>query len=242
MRIAVCDDDNVMCKYIAQLVKNSFENQNVKTETVSHLNGITLLNEHLSDPFDVVFLDIDMPRMTGVDIAENLRRNFSQSFIVFITSHSELVYESLDYQPFHFIRKSCNIPLSESIPAIVEKLITHMQISEKVILENEEERCVVRPDEIIYIKGAGHYLEYHILGTENFIRIRGTLKECEASYAKCHFVKIHKSYILNLKYLRTINLNDNDISLKIGIGRLPMGRNYKNSVEKSFRVYLRSKL
>ena len=128
MRIAVCDDDNVMCKYIAQLVKNSFENQNVKTETVSHLNGITLLNEHLSDPFDVVFLDIDMPRMTGFDIAENLRRNFSQSFIVFITSHSELVYESLDYQPFHFIRKSCNIPLSESIPAIVEKLITHMSI------------------------------------------------------------------------------------------------------------------
>lgn len=241
MRIAVCDDDNVMCEHISQLVKNAFEKQNVKVETVSHLNGITLLNEHLTDPFDIVFLDIDMPRMSGFDIAENLRRNFSQSFIVFITSHSELVYESLDYQPFHFIRKSCNIPLSESIPAIVEKLIIHMQISEKIILENEDERCVVRPDEIIYIKGAGHYLEYHILGKENFIRIRGTLKECETRYSKCHFVKIHKSYILNLKYLRTINLNDNDISLKIGVGRLPMGRLYKNSVEKSFRTYLRSK-
>ena len=149
LRIAVCDDNNVSCVSIEKIVKSAFERLMINVRTVTHLNGITLMNDHCREPFDIIFLDIDMPEMTGFDVAETLRRNFSKCIIIFITSHSELVYESLDFQPFHFIRKSCSIPLSESIPKVIEKLADHMQINERIILEDDiSGRCVVHYDSV----------------------------------------------------------------------------------------------
>lgn len=241
LRIAVCDDNNVSCVSIEKIVKSAFERLMIKVRTVTHLNGITLMKDHCREPFDIIFLDIDMPEMTGFDVAETLRKNFSKCIIIFITSHSELVYESLDFQPFHFIRKSCSIPLSESIPKVIEKLADHMQINERIILEDDiSGRCAVHYDEIIFIKGDRHYVEYHIVGKEEPVRMRGTMKECEEKFSRNNFVKIHKSYILNLKYLRTINLSDSDITLKTGGRRLPMGRSFKKSIDEKYTLYLRS--
>ena len=114
LRVAVCDNDNNICCVISEILQNFFDRQSVKVSISRHLNGITLLNEHCRQKYDIMFLDIDMPEMSGFEIASELRKEKSNCLIIFITSHSELVYDSLDFQPFNFIRKNCSISLEES--------------------------------------------------------------------------------------------------------------------------------
>ena len=76
-----------------------------------------------------------------------------------MTSHSEFVFDSFEYQPFNFIRKNSGIPLSESIPEIVGKLIFYMKQEQIYILEDENFRkCRVYVRDILYIEASGHYL------------------------------------------------------------------------------------
>ena len=85
---------------------------------------------------------------------------------------------ALDFQPFHFIRKNCNISLEESIQKIVRKLIRHMKQNDKIILEDEiSGRCAVYIREVAYIESDKHYVFYHVLNKEFPIKMRGALKE-----------------------------------------------------------------
>ena len=132
IRIGVCDDNAVILKNISRMIEKAFCNYIGDVEVSSYTNGRLLYNAYIQERFDVIFLDIDMPRISGFEVAKMLRDDCSNCFIIFITSHSELVYESMDFQPFHFIRKNCSVPLEESIGEIVKKLMTHMKQNEKI--------------------------------------------------------------------------------------------------------------
>ena len=192
---------------------------------------------------DVIFLDIDMPKLTGFDVAKKLRDTFSSCFIIFVTSHSELIYESMDFQPFHFIRKNCNISLEESIQKIVRKLIRHMKQNDKIILEDEiSGRCAVYIREVAYIESDKHYVFYHVLNKEFPIKMRGALKDCEEKYESYDFVKIHKRYLINLRFLSDFDNSNNEVTLGSIKTRLPMSKNFKKEVDEKYTLFLRSKI
>ena len=165
IRIGICDDNAVLLNNLSKIVEDAFHSYTSDFEVFSYTSGSLLLNAHNQDAFDTIFLDIDMPKVTGFDVAKMLRDEFSNCFIIFVTSHSELVYESMDFQPFHFIRKDCSVPLEESIGEIVKKLMTHMKQNEKIILEDDiSGRCAAYIRDIVYIESDRHYVKYYIKG------------------------------------------------------------------------------
>ena len=105
MNIAICDDNEYTLSILEKYIEYGFKKYTDDFKIRCFNNGILLLNEHKLSSFDVLFLDIDMPKISGFDIAKQLRNNFSRCFIIFITSHSNLVYKSFDFQPFNFIKK-----------------------------------------------------------------------------------------------------------------------------------------
>ena len=111
VRIGICDDKVVHVKLIKEIVEKNLSLYTSEYNIICCTSGIQLLNTHGNEPFDAIFLDIDMPKVTGFDVAEMLRADFSNCFIIFITTHAELVYESMGFQPFDFIRKNCSIPV-----------------------------------------------------------------------------------------------------------------------------------
>ena len=243
IRIAVCDDNIAILDKLHNIVKEEFLNYTDDFEIRTITSGVVLLNEHIHAPFDVIFLDIDMPKLTGFDVAKKLRDAFSSSFIIFVTSHSELVYESMDFQPFHFIRKNCPIPMKEGISKTIKKLMRHMKQNEKIILEDDVSgRCAVYIREIVYIESDKHYLFYHILNKELSIKIRGTIRECEEKYVPYDFVKIHKRYLINLRFLSDFDNSNNEVTLGAVKTRLPMSKNFKKEVDEKYTLFLRSKI
>ena len=241
MRIAVCDDNIVLLPKLREIIYYSFSVYTDEFEILTYSSGALLLNAHKQEPFQIIFLDIDMPKISGFDVAKTLRDDFSNCFIIFITSHSELVHESMDFQPFHFIRKNCEISIEESMSKIAKKLMKHMKQYEKVILEDKESgRHGIYVHDIMYIESEKHYLNYYIAGKNTPIKERGSIKECEEKYEGYDFVKIHKRCLINLRYLAYFDGSRNEIILSGTNKKLIMSKNYKKSVDEKYTLYLRS--
>ena len=241
MHIAICDDNVVLLAQLKQLICSAFMEYTSDVNVDTYSYGALLLNICTLEKYQVVFLDIDMPEVSGFDIAKYIRKNCVNCFIIFITSHSELVYKSFDFQPFHFIQKKCEFSLEESISRIAKKLMKHMKQYEKAeLIDRNSIKHIIDIHDIVYIESDKHYLNYFTLKNEAPINVRGSIKECEEKYKEYDFVKIHKRCLINLKYLANIDNSRNEVMLSYNKIRLALSRNFKKDVDEKYTLYLRS--
>lgn len=244
IRIAICDDNGYMLDILNQTILQEFKRYTDDFTIKCFINGKLLLDDNNHTPFDVLFLDIDMPKIGGFEIAQKFRDEFTQCFIIFITNHSELVYKSFDFQPFHFIPKDPASCLTENISYVINKLMNHMKQHKKIVLENSEETVAVYYYNIIYIESDKHYLKYHIQNRETPVSIRGSINELEAEINMYNFVRIHRSYIVNLRYIKAIDKKIGKVYINYnGVKKsLATGSSYKETVDNKYTLYLRDTL
>lgn len=241
IRIAICDDSKTIVKKLEKIITNKFNDYTDNYEIHLFYNGISLLNQYKLQPYDVIFLGIDMPDLSGFDAARAIRNLHSDSYIIFVTSNSEYIYKSFDFQPFHFIRTKCEIPLEFSANDVITKLIQHMRHFERVTLKNHEGiKFSPYIHEIVYIESDGHYLNFYVANNSAPIRVRGTLTEYEKKYAEHNFIRIHKQYLVNLKHLTFVDVKKDEILLDSVNKRLTLSRNYKKQVNEKHTEYLKA--
>lgn len=104
MRIAVCDDNAVFLQFFKSMLANELESRSVKAEIETFTKAESFFYCHGKRPFSAIFLDLDMPEMTGFEVARQLGQN-GNCFVIFVTSHQELVYDSFNFRPLNFICK-----------------------------------------------------------------------------------------------------------------------------------------
>lgn len=122
IRSAICDDEPTILDYLYTHISKEFKRQGTDTHIDKFTSGKDFLNAHKAEPYDVVFLDIDMPVISGFDVAEKISVS-EHTLIIFVTTHDELVFSSLKFQPFRFIRKThINNELSETLSAVIERI------------------------------------------------------------------------------------------------------------------------
>lgn len=241
IRIAICDNSKTIVKKLEKTITNKFNTYTENYEIHLFYNGISLLNQYKLQPYDVIFLGIDMPDLSGFDAAGAIRNLHSDSYIIFVTSNSEYVYKSFDFQPFHFIRTKCEIPLETSVKYVTTKLIQHMRRFERVTLKNHKGyNFSLYMHEIVYIESNGHYLNFHIASDSAPIRVRGTLSEYEKKYTEHSFIRIHKRYLVNLKHLTFLDTKRDEVLLASINKRLTLSRNYKKQVNEKHTEYLKA--
>lgn len=240
LRVAICDDNMKTIGEMKEIVQKCMTQYTMEFQLILFDNGNKLLEEHENNPINIIFLDIDMPNITGFDVARSLRNQFSGCYIIFVTSYAELVYESMDFQPFNFIRKNCPIPLAISVDNVLKKLMYHMKQAQKIVLDDCFEQLVVFIHDIIYLESSQHYIFFYITNKNNPIKVRGKLSEYEEQFKKFDFVRIHRKYLINLKYLSFIDGNNNEVFLRSINRRLIMSRYCKKEVEQQHINYLRS--
>lgn len=195
--------------------------------------GKELLKAHKYNAFDAVFLDIDMPEINGFDIAEKIN-----TLIVFVTSHDELVYSSLKFRPFRFIRKT---HLEDELPetiAAVNSEISKQNAGRKFSFRTKTGEVFLDVGNIEYIEIYGHWLRVSVAGGEP-LECYGSLTTLEEQLAELDFVRVHKSYLVNLKYIysieKTLIILDNKTAI-------PLSRYKAADVKDRFKKYLRSAL
>lgn len=95
--IAIVDDEDVFAEKIHEKVDGFLQNIGMDFEIRIFTDGTALLDSRSDVRFDLVFLDIDMPKITGIDIAKKLREMQADTEIVFVTNKDDLVYETIRY-------------------------------------------------------------------------------------------------------------------------------------------------
>lgn len=239
MRLALCDDNAVFLERFEDYVRKYFSEYFDDLMIYKYTNGVMLLNHHKIKPFDIIFLDIDMPKITGFEIASELKKVNVNSYFVFVTSHSEFVIKCFDFQPFNFIQKDSKDLVLKKLKKIAFQLAQTMRQEEKIVLEDRETgRIAVGLKDVIYIESSGHYVKYHIDKTNTIFQVRASISVLEEQYKSADFIRVQKKFLVNLKHILNIDVSNDAVILKQGI-ELPLSRSMKISVNEQFTQYLR---
>lgn len=238
MRVAICDDNKVMSDFLNRHISNILQNNHVDFHIDSYCSGSKLKNVHVNNPYDILFLDICMPEVSGFDLAETIRSLSQKTVIVFVTSNEHLVFESFQYQPFYFIRKTSHDVMLQELEGTLNKLINIMkQYSSLELASAGEGKIYISAKEILYIECKGHYLHYITTFGKDIV-VRGKLSEIEDVLHDLDFIRIHRSYIINMHNVFSIEKKGKSILLANNTC-LKIGRNFEQYVEHNYMEFIR---
>lgn len=235
IRAAICDDENTILDYLYEHISREFERQKADVHIDKYSSGNEFLRFHKAKPYDVVFLDIDMPEISGFDIAEKINGS-EPTLIIFVTMHDELVFSSLKFQPFRFIRKSfIDDELGEVVDDII-KVLSKRIAGRKFKLQTRSHDMYVDVEQIVYIEIYGHWLHVYTCDGE-VLECYGILSDYESQLEPFDFVRTHKSYLVNCRYIHSIQKEQVVLDNKTSV---PLSRRRINAVNDKFTKYLRS--
>ncbi len=240
LKMAVCDDDQTMLSVISSQLNEIFVEKGIQANIELFSEGKSLLECHKKAPFQVVFLDISMPDIDGFQAAAELKTCNREIVIIFVTSKEELVYESFDYQPFHFIRKQNSECLKAQLLHVVEKLEEYKKSFGKIsIILPYGTVQEIEVSKIVVVQSEKNYLEYELAGEES-LRVRESLNAAEEKLKGYDFIRISSRTLVNLSYVGRIREKEGAVILKDGYS-YSLSRNYKKIVVSAYMKYLRSK-
>lgn len=197
-QFAVCDDEPAMSQEIsgyltAYLAEHGFPPCGVSCFSSGH----SLLEDRRS--FDVIFLDIQMERPDGMETARLLRRRGERSLLVFVTILSECVFDAFDVEAFGYLTKPLD---SGRFRRTMDRVLKALEDrSAKSLVIQRGAACeIVSLSNIVYCEVQGRKIYVHKTGSAA-VSYYGRLEELEHRVDR-RFFKCHRSYLVNLDYVR----------------------------------------
>ncbi len=233
INIAIVDDEEQDRKYIESKISAQLDKNDFSCNLFTYSSAIQMLSDFEKSPFDVVFLDIDMPDMDGMETAEKINSINKNTNIVFITNHDELVYKAYRFKAIGFIRKGY---LDEEIKDIIDVLQKEIS-SSSLILAIKDSHAVINIDlaEVLYIQSDDHYVDFYYGKKKE--SVRKTMAEIESMVAEKGFIKTHYRYLVNFRHIHSIDKTT--VLLKENI-RLPVSRGKGELVKEQYQMFVRS--
>ena len=223
MNIAICDDEKGACLVIEELVHKADSDAEISVFT----NPDELLNAE--DLFDLVFLDIQMEEMTGIDAAKRLRTRETQPEIVFISAVQEYVFDAFDVEAFHYLIKPVD---PAKFAKVYDRVKMRIADKKKILLETEEAAILsvksktrqysLKMTDVLYVENQLKKLLIHT--KEETIDLYGAMKDIEAQTGD-GFFRCHRGYLVNLGHIKSYSkdeiLLDNGERIMIAKERYP---------------------
>lgn len=188
--IAVVDDEENDLKHVCNHISDFFSSTDIQLNTYRDA-----LCFPINTNFDVLFLDIDMPQVSGLELAKKYKKRHENALIIFITSHNELVYKACNIHPFDFIRKE---NLDIEMPDVLEEInyqLSHLHPSVTFYINGNA--YVLRKELILYCESFNHQTEIHF--DTSSITVNMQLGDVEKTIDSNHFKRVGRSYLVNMK-------------------------------------------
>lgn len=204
MNFVICDDDTRFVERFERQIRDVCANHNWKC-CCQCVDGQELFGMDFS-AVDVLFLDIEMPGMSGLDIARQLRSAYENLILVFVTGFIEYAPSGYKVQAFRYLLKSkMDQELSECLRDIHQKLHADR---ESISFKTPEGEIRVRLSAIVYLEGTHkrHTLAHlHQADGAACMECTGTLSSYESQMDSKGFLKIQRSYLVNMLYIEKIS-------------------------------------
>ena len=196
--IAICDDEKQTVAQIGKLVSGFFRKKNMEASVVCFSGGEELLNYDKS--IDILFLDIQMNGMDGMETARKLRSRNFKGFLIFITVLQEMVFQSFEVQAYDYLLKPV---VEKKFARTMERLLASMNnvSEEKLLVQRGYERSIVSFADIIYAEIIDRKVYLHLVSSEVvdfYDRIENLEERLDSRFFRCH-----RSYLINMQHLKS---------------------------------------
>ncbi|MCQ2227540.1 MAG: LytTR family DNA-binding domain-containing protein [Bacteroidales bacterium] len=236
IRCIIVDDE-----FPARILLKEFIEKVPNLELIgSFESGLAALEVIQKGDVDLMFLDIQMPDITGVNFVKMLTK---KPLVVFTTAYSEYAIESyqldvLDYllKPFSFDRfmQAVGKAMARMQPQTqTPEVETNAAANDCIMVKADHKIFRVRFDSILYVEGLREYVTIYCTNGEKFVTL-DSLRNLEESFPESMFVRIHKSYIVRRDAIKS--LYGNQIMLDGTKGYLPVGKSYLDMMKKFFTI------
>ena len=231
LNLAICDDEikdiELLKKHILQYTIETDNNITVS----SYTSAKKLISEYNNHSYNVVLLDIEMPDLSGMELAKQLRDVDDDLLIVLTTFYPEYMQESFNVQPSHFLQSLLITPLYPGCSVVFAKKFNRRS-GNIVVIDSEGEKNFVPINEILFItsmKESKSRIRYQL--TSNQLVSRSTLSDVEKQLMPYGFVSPSRGYLVNLRYIRTIT--SKCVILKNGL-EIPISRRRASELQKTY--------
>ena len=220
MRIAICDDSLLDRELIVALLHKYFIGKPISNEILQYESGEELLRDFEEEEwFDLVFLDIYMNELLGIDVAHRLRTLGYRGNIVFLTATADFAVDSYDVEAMGYLLKPHSY---EKLARVMDRATRGMTASTYQIRQHSK---IVRVPyhEILYVESSNTKCILHCCDGQSYV-IYKRLGDIENELNDDRFLRCHQSYLVNMDYIRKI---DNQFTLETGDTVLIRQRNLK---------------
>jgi len=228
LQAIVIDDEPKALEVIRELTqKVTFID--VKGYFTDSFDALTFMN---NNPVDLIFLDINMPDISGIQFVKTIP---DPPMIVFTTAYSEYAVEGFELSAIDYLLKPFS--LARFLTAC-NKAYAQYQLKQKtkapdilpaVFIKSGYEQIRVELSEILYAESNGNYVQF--VTSHQKIASRLTMSEAEALLPSTHFIRIHRSYIVALKQISRTDRK----TVSIGKEELPVGAAYLAEFDKQIK-------
>lgn len=200
--IAVCDDNIQFARHLTSKIKSicafKIPERYMCQMAVEMSSSKAVLEYFKENNINILFLDIDMPGETGFQLAEKINRMRPDTIIIFVSAHENFVFNSFEYNPFRFLRKS---KLSDELEdALIKAVERHMTNTEVVTIRTDRETVELRVKDILYIRSERNY--YVVCGIDFEYKCRGTMSQAAELIQKFNFFRINSGCFVNMERIK----------------------------------------
>ena len=197
MVVAICDDETSAIARIEDELKKTAEKLQIGMDIYKYQTGCELLEGLEKQKVETVFLDIDMPQMSGIEVANCLAERYPLLNVIFLTNRTDMVFDAVRCRPLRFVRKSLiGDELGEAVEAALKKTAGEMY-AVSLGRGKAQEKFAIK--DILYIESNKHYIKIHLQGETR--QFRGRLSDCEKGLGDYGFIRVHKGYLVNIRYI-----------------------------------------
>lgn len=237
LNIAICDDEIT----IREQIKNLIEKQELNYTLKIFSSGQELIEAKLQ--FDIIFLDIQMEGINGIEAARKLRERGEEAILIFITGLKEYVFDAFDVSAFHYLLKPVEeekfhrvfYRALEELKKREQQKYEKNQKQEQFFVKTRMRNYIINKNDILFIENRARKVEIHT--KKEMIEIYAVMNKLERQLGQ-DFYRCHRGYLVNMEYIMEYTAD----SIQLSTGEtVYLAKGKYSEFVKVYMRYLKSK-
>lgn len=203
IRVLVCDDDK---KFVQDMVERLKELTADRPICITGCSAPEKLTDQFLSDFQIMFLDIDMGNYNGLEIARRVRKLRLDTVLIFVTHYMEYSPEGYEVKAFRYLLKA---NIEEKLPRYLNEAIREAQShADRLLFAVNGQPCTIKYDDILYLESSKRLIYLYLTDEQKENKcFYAVMAELEEQLALAGFLRVHKSYLVNMRYIEKLNYN-----------------------------------
>lgn len=204
LRIAIVEDEAEMRDILKKYLNLFFDEKKLEINIFEYEDAIKFIDKYKCE-YNLIFMDINLPHMTGLEAAKKIRELDKSTMLIFVTNLVQFAVNGYQVQAFDYLVKPINY---YNFALTMNRALPSLNSSSESILVIDNKRAIHRIllSKLKYIEVVDHILKFHL--SDQIIESYDSLKKYESMLTKFDFFSCNRCYLVNLRYVTSIVKNE----------------------------------